>query len=147
MMDNHITNKDLQEEFYQKVVKERFPEVDRSHSVQMTSAVYKKLAKEMDAGSCPKVRIKYFGLFQVYIKRASYQLKFLMDSLDKGKIEPSIYFKKREHLVNYITNSLDQRAKVLKEKVPEELLNVLLHYKVPEEGRTKFYYKYKKWLK
>lgn len=147
LMSHHITNKELQEEFYQKVVKERFPGVDRKHAIQMTSAVYKKLAKEMSEGRFPKVRIKYLGIFQVLPKRASYYLEQLKTSLKKQVIEAEVYFKYREATVGYIKDSLTARAKVLKEDFPEELFEVLLHKHNPEEGRTNYFYSNKRWLK
>lgn len=146
-MTNHIKNTELQAEFYRKVVKERFPEVSEEHSRQMTSAVYRKIADQIRDANFPKARVKYLGIFQAYIKRASYYLKQLKGSLKNNVIEPELYFRYREKTVAYIHKALEERAKVLKEEVPTELLEVLLHQKEPEEGRTKFFYRYKQWLK
>lgn len=141
-----MLNKELQKEFYDTVVKQKYPNLTLEHSTAMTSAVFRKLADHMSRGLFPKVRIKYFGVFQVYIKRASYSLLQTKARFKKELLEPKLYFEYKKLTEGYIKRSLAERSKFLKQPVPQELEDALLH-NVEVEDKGALYYKYKQWLK
>tara|TARA_R110000796_G_scaffold231853_3_gene349895 strand:- start:10857 stop:11054 length:198 start_codon:yes stop_codon:yes gene_type:complete len=56
----------------------------------------------MEDGNLLKVRLKYFGTFQVYDGRARAMLGRLKEQFDKKKIEPSEYFRIKKMLETYL---------------------------------------------
>lgn len=139
-------NRELQEEFFNLKVKEEYSDVSFEQMIDIVEFNYKLLADGMKRGELPKVRHKYLGVFQVYVRRASYLLKSNKKKYDKNEINHDEYFKYKKILEDFICNHLEDKSKKYKEPVPEELKAALLNEFEPENKRE-FYFKYKKWIK
>ena len=95
------TNQHLQDEFF-ALVKASYPTLTERQIEEITSFPFFKARESMESGTFPTIRLKYFGTFLVYPKRAVGILKNLTKALAKGRITQEEYDLKRTKIINYL---------------------------------------------
>jgi hypothetical protein len=95
------SNVDLMTEFYEEE-KDKYPDVSFEQFKEICFGPWRFLRHEMESGRLPKVRLKYFGTFQVYEGRAKNMLPTIKNRLDTGKMEIKQYQRLKVMLETYI---------------------------------------------
>lgn len=98
-----LNNADLMQEFYEQE-KDKYPDVSFEQFKDICFGPWRFLKHEMESGRLPKVRLKYFGTFQVYPGRAKNMLRIINERFANNKIEDKQYYRLKEMLENYIGN-------------------------------------------
>lgn len=101
MVKDRLPSNETIREFYERD-KHKYPEMTYEEFRDVVQTPWKFLKAEMVKDSLEKVRFKYLGTFVVFPGRAKGVLKGLEISFKKHKIEPEIYFKRKETLENFI---------------------------------------------
>jgi hypothetical protein len=95
-----ITNQHLQDEFFE-LIKASYPSLTERQIEEITSFPFFKARESMESGTFPVIKLKYFGNFLVYPKKAVGVLKNLKKALAKGRIGQEEYDLKSTRIINY----------------------------------------------
>ncbi len=96
-----LENKELIEEFY-KQINDQYPDLTFEQIREAAFIPWLFVKREMESGELPKIRLKYFGSFQVYKERARKMLYNLKDRFKFHKINAEQYFKYKQMIENYL---------------------------------------------
>lgn len=96
-----LTNQELYTEFY-KEISSAFPGLTRSEIDLICNSPFKHLKNMMEGDEICEMRLKYFGSFLVYPRKAKYELEILDTRLEKNIISQTQYVKYKEMLENYL---------------------------------------------
>lgn len=101
-----ITNQDLINEFFEKY-KNDYPNVSYDQFRDICFGPWRHLRRIMESGSLEEVRIKYFGTFLVYPKKAKAEL----EKIKKKFLDKTIYNKEYFRIKSMIEKFLDNESK------------------------------------
>lgn len=97
-----IDSPTLLKEFYEKN-KDNYPHISLEQMKECCSTQFLYVRKQIEGGELPVIRLKYFGTFVVFQKRAIHMKKVLEDGFKRLLIEPKYYFTKKEMLEKFLT--------------------------------------------
>lgn len=93
-LDNQI----LIERYYEEV-KADYPNLGFDELKKIVSSPFQFLKDEMASEELPTIRLKYFGTFAVYNKRAEHILKRVEAMYERGTITTKLY-EQRKKMIN-----------------------------------------------
>lgn len=96
-----LNNLELMEEFYSEI-KEDYPDLDFETLKEVCFGPWRFVKDEMESGNLNGVRLKYFGVFQVYPGRARNMLHNNRKNFEKGILDKKKFEKLESMLTNYI---------------------------------------------
>ena len=96
-----LLHPDLVEEFYEKV-KQDFPDISLKEMDEIVSSPFVSVREGIESGKLPTIRLKYFGTFTVYPKRAEAMKKTYNKMLEESRITPLNHKKKMYKLNTYL---------------------------------------------
>lgn len=96
-----LSNDELIQEFYEKV-KDQYPDITVEELKEICHSPWRYMKYTMENGSLDSFRMKYFGIFQVRIKRAEMMLKNLKTRFEANKIDHKEYFRYKEMIEKYL---------------------------------------------
>ena len=96
-----LTNKELIEEFYERE-KDKYPGISLDEFKAVCYAPWDMTRRAMESGELETVRLKYFGTFQVYPKRAEQMLNNLKERFKYHKIDSRQYFELKEMIEKFL---------------------------------------------
>lgn len=96
-----ITNQHLQDEFYE-LIKDKYPNLTERQIEEITSFPYYKARESLESGTFPVIKLKYFGTFLVYPKKAVAVIKNLDKALIKGRVTQEEHDLKKTRIINYL---------------------------------------------
>jgi hypothetical protein len=102
-----LENIDLNNEFFESI-KDTYPELSYSQIKDIIYGPWNYLKTIMESDTLEKVRLKYFGVFQVYPKRAKYQLDQLKVKLEKGKISIPEFNRIERMILKFLNNDTNK---------------------------------------
>lgn len=105
-----LENQELLKEFYDRV-KDKYPDLTQKQIKECCTTQYSFVRKEMESGELPAIRLKYFGTFLVYPKRAAAILNRLKRQFDEHKITPKHYFDKKAMIDKFLGNEEQKENK------------------------------------
>lgn len=91
----------LLKEFYE-LNKDKYPHISQEQMKECCSTQFLFVRKQIESGELPVVRLKYFGTFIVFQKRAIYMSEVLEDAFKRLLIEPKSYFYKKAMLEKFL---------------------------------------------
>jgi hypothetical protein len=92
------------EQYYDKV-KHLYPHITFEQFKESCKGQFEYTAKQMASGELPVIRLKYFGTFLVYPKKAEASLRRINERFRFGKIDKNYYFRMREMLQNFLNRN------------------------------------------
>ena len=104
-----LKSPELLKEFYNEI-KDEYPDLDIQQVTEVVNSPWKMLRKTMETGELDTIRFKYFGIFQVYTKRAEKMLTRSTKAFKDLKLEPVKYFKIKEILEKFLKRRRDEEA-------------------------------------
>lgn len=102
-----LLHPDLVHEYYE-YVKQTYPHLTLEQINQICSAPFIEARKGIESGEFPTTRLKFFGTFVVYPKRAEYYLKVYEKMFKEHRITPVNYFKKKEQFEKFLKRKEDE---------------------------------------
>lgn len=96
-----IKSKDLIKDFYESI-KEDYPDLTLKQVRDACHAPWKYTRKNMASGELPSIRLKYFGIFQVYEGRAKEMLRIIKERKDKEIISKERYEELKQMITKYL---------------------------------------------
>lgn len=96
-----LTNQELYNEFFKEITSS-FPGLTRNEVDQICNSPFKHLKNTMEGDEICEIRLKYFGSFLVYPRKAKYELDQLDSRLEKNIISQAQYDKYKKMLENYL---------------------------------------------
>jgi hypothetical protein len=103
-----IESQELMIEFYEKN-KESFPELTFEQIKECCGTQYLYAKKEIESGKFPTIRLKYFGTFLVYPKRAEAILRRLTVQFKELKLDAKTYFEKKTLIENFLQDGTEEK--------------------------------------
>ena len=103
-----IESQDLMIEFYQNN-KNLYSNLNFEQVKDCCGTQYLYAKKEIESGRLPTVRLKYFGTFLVYPKRAEAILRRLTIQFKELKLDAKSYFEKKTLIENFLNNETENR--------------------------------------
>ena len=97
-----LENIDLVNEFFESI-KENYPTLSYDQIREIIYGPWNYLKSIMESGTLEKIRLKYFGIFQVYPKRAKYQLSQLEIKHEKGTIGNREYYNLKAMIEKFLS--------------------------------------------
>ena len=94
----------LLKQYYEKV-KDNYPSVSYEEFKKICYSPFEFVKQEISSGELPVIRLKYFGTFLVYPKRAEGLLKKLENMYQYNKISEEKYLKYKKMIINYLNES------------------------------------------
>lgn len=88
-------------QYYDKV-KHLYPHVEFEEFKQCCKSPFEYTKEQMASGELPVVRLKYFGTFIVYPKRAEAFLRRLKERFKFRKVNKEYFFRMRDILENFL---------------------------------------------
>lgn len=98
-----LENQELLKEFYERV-KDEYPDLSFHQVRACCSTPFEYTKQEIESGDLPTIRLKYFGTFLVYPKRAKSILTKLERQFKEQKITPKHYFAKKAIIDKFLEN-------------------------------------------
>lgn len=98
-----IESQELMIEFYEKN-KHLYPGLSFEQVKECCGTQYLYSKREIESGRMPTIRLKYFGTFLVYPKRAEAILNRLTNQFKELKLDPKTYFEKKILIENFLNN-------------------------------------------
>lgn len=96
-----LKNDELLHEFY-LLHGDKYPDLNLEQFKEITFNPWVYLRKQIESGELETVRLKYFGTFQVYPKRAQAMLANLKERLRFNKIEVTEYSRYADMLTKFL---------------------------------------------
>jgi hypothetical protein len=81
-----IETQELLEEFYETIIKEKYPELHRKEMDLIVMSCWKQVRSWLNEDRFPNVRLHYLGIFRVPENLAVKLRKRLKDGVDKKKV-------------------------------------------------------------
>lgn len=98
-----IENQDLQMEYYLKV-REQYPGLSFEECKLCCSTPFTFTKERIESGELPVIRLRYFGTFLVYPKRAAAVLERMKIKFKEIKLDPKTFFTKKLMLEKFLKN-------------------------------------------
>ena len=95
------SNPELFEAFYLKK-KAEYPHLTFEQFKEIVSTPWLFVKQQMETGELPEIRLKFFGNFKVYPKKAASELNKLDDRLERKLISPEQHKKFKEMIETYL---------------------------------------------
>lgn len=105
-----VKNTQLTEEFF-NIYKSRYPNLTIEQVREIVYTPWRFTKHHMESGELPKIRHKYFGVFQVYPGRAKHMLESIKQRFRFHKIEPEQYFKLKKMLEEFLKREDEKMVK------------------------------------
>lgn len=105
-----LENQELLKEFYDRF-KENYPGLTFEQVKECCATQYFYTKKEIESGELPVIRLKYFGTFLVYPRRAEATLERMSKQFKDLKIEAKTYFEKKAMLEKFLHNEEQKKNK------------------------------------
>lgn len=105
-----LENQELVQKFYEEN-KEKYGHLTFQQVKECCVTPYLYTRKEIESGRLPVIRLKYFGTFLVYNKRAVKMLETLKVAFSELKIDAAKYFKNKAMLENFLDNEEQKKIK------------------------------------
>jgi hypothetical protein len=96
-----IDTPELIQEYYQKV-KHLYPDVPYEEFKLACTTPFLFARKEMESGELKTIRLKFFGTFLVYPKRAKSMLEKMKSQFQELKLDAKVFFTKKAMLEKYL---------------------------------------------
>lgn len=96
-----LENNILFNEFFEKM-KDHFPEVSYNQMRDVVYGPWRFIKEVMESGSLATIRIKYFGTFTVYPRKAESELKKIEAMRKKGDVSEKEYLKLTTMIKKYL---------------------------------------------
>lgn len=96
-----LENPELMSEYFESI-KEKYPDLTLEQVKEICPAPFEFLRKEIESGELPVIRLKYFGTFLVYEKRARSILERMKIQFQDLKLDAQVFFKKKEILDKFL---------------------------------------------
>ena len=96
-----LENQELMNEYALKV-QEQYPELSITQIKEICAAPFQQAKDGIESGEFPTIRMKFFGTFLVYPKKAASMLRFYEDQLSKEKIKPEYFQNKVQELYKFL---------------------------------------------
>ena len=103
-----MSNNEIIEEFFEEH-KEEYPTLTIEQFKEICHAPWRFMKKEIEGGELPEIRLKYFGIFQVYPGRAKNMLSNLKTKFSNQQIVPAQYFKYKEMIEKFLKKNGEER--------------------------------------
>lgn len=103
-----LSNEKLIREFYKRY-KDEYPDISLEQMKEICFTPWRYVKRNMESGELPKIRLKYFGTFQVYEGKARGMLHDIKRRFKFNKIHPKQYFKLKEMLEKYLEQFEDKK--------------------------------------
>ncbi len=87
---------------YYEEVSHKYPELSFEEFKEICKRPFEFTKEQMQSGELPVIRLKYFGTFLVYPKRASFLLKRIMERKRYNKIGIKEFNQKKEMLEKFL---------------------------------------------
>lgn len=98
-----FSNPELFEAFYIKN-RDKYPDLTLEQFKEVISTPWLYLKQQMESGELPEIRLKFFGKFRVYPKKAQGELNKLDEKLEKKLITPEQHAKFKLMIEEYLKN-------------------------------------------
>ena len=98
-----LENQDLLNEFFEKN-KDKYPDISYEQFKDIVFGPWRFLKQEMENGNLETVRLKYFGTFVVYPRKASSELEKLKKRFEEGTIVHKEYFRLKAMIEKFLEN-------------------------------------------
>ena len=105
-----LENQELLKEFYDRN-KDKYPDLSFEQMKECCTSQYVYAKKEIESGDLPVIRLKYFGTFMVYPKRADSILRRMNEQFKLLKINAKFYFEKKAMLEKFLNNEEQKKNK------------------------------------
>lgn len=102
-----LTNKELIDEFYVRI-QEQYPHLSQEQVRDIVFGPWRYLKQGMESGDLPEMRMKYFGVFQVYKGRAVNMLASLEERFKEGQVDTLTYQRLTTMLKKYLKRLTDE---------------------------------------
>ena len=100
-----LNNTELLNEFFEKH-KEDFPDVGYDQMKDIVFGPWRFLKKEMESGELSTIRLKYFGTFIVYPRKAQSELNKLKKRFEANNIVHKEYFRLKLMIEKFLSNEV-----------------------------------------
>lgn len=90
-----IDNQDLMIEFYERN-KHLYPDMTFEQMKECCSTPYLFTKREMECGRLSTIRLKYFGTFMVYPKRAEAILNRMTENFKALKVDSKFFLRRKQ---------------------------------------------------
>lgn len=87
---------------YYETVQHKYPDISFEEFKKICYNPFNYVKQEMASGELPVIRLKYFGTFLVYPKRALSMLNNMKQRFKFGKIGKNEFFKKKEMIETFL---------------------------------------------
>lgn len=105
-----LENQELIQEFYKKNEhKYGHLTFEQVKDCCMTPYVYAR--KEIESGRLPVIRLKYFGTFLVYPKRATTALAYAKTAFEELRLDAKRYFELKSMIEKFLDNEEQKKIK------------------------------------
>lgn len=105
-----LENAELLKEFFDRHG-DKYPGLSAEQVKECCSTPYVYTKKEIESGRLPTIRLKYFGTFLVYPKRATSILIRMGEQFKALKVSAKYYFEKKAILENFLDNEEQKKNK------------------------------------
>lgn len=105
-----LENQELLKEFYE-MNKNKYPEMTFEQVRDCCQTQYVYLRKNIESGELPVIRLKFFGTFLVYPKRARGILNRMNEQFKELKIDTKFYFEKKAMIEKFLNNEEQDKNK------------------------------------
>jgi hypothetical protein len=89
---------------YYETVQDQYPDIDFEEFKKICYNPFEYTKEEMAGSELPVIRLKYFGTFLVYPKRAEAMLNNLKERFRYNKVDKRVFFKQKEMIENFLAN-------------------------------------------
>lgn len=100
-MSTRLTSQELVQEFYEKN-KDKFPDLTYEQVRDCATTQFLYLKENMKSGNLLTIRLKYFGTFVVYPKKAASILDRITKQFKELRLDAKTYFEKKQMLENFL---------------------------------------------
>ncbi len=111
-----IKSKDLIKQYYEEVVKEKYPDISFKIVEDVCKFVFKFTKRIMENNTLMDVRLKYFGIFTTYPGRIIAMYNRAEKHLKKGYITEERYFEIKYTILQHIKTN-PEKFKDHKDKI------------------------------
>jgi tRNA-dihydrouridine synthase len=96
-----FSNPELFEAFY-LMKKYEYPHLSFEQFKEIVSTPWLYTKQQMESGELPQIKLKFFGKFKVYPKKAMFELSQLDERLEKNLITPEQHKEFKEMIEKYL---------------------------------------------
>ena len=105
-----LENQELLKEFYDRN-KDKYPDLSFEQMKECCTSQYVYAKQAIESGELPVIRLKYFGTFIVYPKRAEGILNRMNEQFKSLKINAKLYFEKKAMIEKFLNNEKQKENK------------------------------------